>query len=187
METTETYLNLNSEQFSSWLNEFDSKYKKAENTLLTSEEKLSEKNNESESEEVDNSESEESEVEVKEEESDIFIKKNVTETPDFNTENSSSVNRFLRRKIIRKPEPISSENKETTIKKEAPQKSIEKKEFIYQMPKEKIFSLAEINKILPKKEYVKEEKYKEQVDNPKEENTKKLSGVALYKLISRRR
>lgn len=189
METTETYLNLNSEQFSSWLNEFDNKYKKAEKTLLTSEEKLSEKENESESEEIENnSESDESEVENKAEESDVFIKKDITETPDFNTENSSSVNRFLRRKVMMRPTPVSSEKKETSVKKEQPQKPIEKKEFIYQIPKEKILSLAEINKILPKKELVKEAKQSiDETNKAKDENTKKLSGVALYKLISRRR
>ena len=39
METTETYLNLNSEQFNSWVHEFENKYNKIEKNLLSEEKK----------------------------------------------------------------------------------------------------------------------------------------------------
>ena len=54
MDTTETYLNLGSEQFNSWINEFENKYNKIEKTNISykeeSEDEISEsEKNESES------------------------------------------------------------------------------------------------------------------------------------------
>ena len=110
METTETYLNLNSEQFNSLVHEFENKYNKIEKNLLSEEKKEEESDSEVSIESIKSEES------LKNEESDIFIKKQISEEPTFESQTNSSTNRrrFLGRKTIIRN---SSETNSTTEKK----------------------------------------------------------------------
>lgn len=197
METTETYLNLNSEQFNSWVHEFENKYNKIEKNLL-SEEKKEEEDSDSDV----SIESVKSEESLKNEESDIFIKKQISEEPTFESQTNSSTNRrrFLGRKtIIRNSSEIetnsTTENKkilksETITKSPAPKlknDKINNAEFVkpYQ---EKILSIKELNSVLPnlKKSNEDTNSYIKESKDQKDES-KKMGEVALYKFIAKRR
>lgn len=197
METTETYLNLNSEQFSSWLNEFDAKYKNVEKNLLTSEENMSEKDVKKNSvEEVESDSEQEIESESNNsdnKDSDIFIKKNISETPDFYSDNSSSRILLNRKILVKKPKADnnldSSERKSEIISESKNEKKYKEiKEIKVETIKEEIIlSLSELDNLIPKMDNkpIKENQKKDELN--KKDEGKKLSGVALYKLISRRK
>lgn len=200
---TESYLNLGSEQFNSWINEFDNKYTKIEKNFET----IS-KNSESEVA-IESSESED------EEDSSIFVKKNIPESnifenkeikePSFSseTENTVTPNRRLlfnrvRTKVstseseslISDSKPLRNENitKNENIVRNEPVKVVES------LPKEtfdEVISLTELNNMLPdynnKSSKPKEIINKNKPNVVKREDKKTLGDVALYKYIMNRR
>ena len=200
---TESYLNLGSEQFNSWINEFDNKYTKIEKNFETVS-----KNSESEVA-IESSESED------EDDSSIFVKKNIPESnifenkqikePSFSseTENTVTPNRRLlfnrvRTKIstseseslISDSKPLRNENvtKNENIVRNEPVKVVES---LTKETFDEVISLTELNNMLPD--------YNNKTSNPKEiinenkpnvvkkEDKKTLGDVALYKFIMNRR
>lgn len=198
METTETYLNLNSEQFNSWVHEFENKYNKIEKNLLSEEKK-----EEQESDSEVSIESIKSEESLKNEESDIFIKKQISEEPTFESQTNSSTNRrrFLGRKtIIRNSSEI--ETTSTTEKKKLTQSEIITKSpeakvkndkidnnKLVKPYQEKILSIKELNSVLPNlnKKNNNEINVNLKENNEQKDDTKKMGEVALYKFIAKRR
>ena len=200
---TESYLNLGSEQFNSWINEFDNKYTKIEKNFET----IS-KNSESEVA-VESSESED------EEDSSIFVKKNIPESnifenkeikePSFSseTENTITPNRRLLFNRVRtkistsESESLISDSKPIVNEKVIKNENIVRNEpvkVVDSIPKEtfdEVISLTELNNMLPD--------YNNKISNPKEiinekkpnvvkrEDKKTLGDVALYKYIMNRR
>ncbi len=194
METTETYLNLNSEQFNSWVHEFENKYNKIEKNLLSEEKKEDESDSEVSIESIKSEES------LKNEESDIFIKKQISEEPTFESQTNSSTNRrrFLGRKtIIRNSSETNSTTEkktltqsETITKSPAPKVKNDKTDNnkLVKPYQEKILSIKELNSVLPNLK-----KNNNQIDANIKENieqkdeSKKMGEVALYKFIAKRR
>ena len=197
METTETYLNLNSEQFNSWVHEFENKYNKIEKNLLSEEKK-----EEEESDSEVSIESIKSEESLKNEESDIFIKKQISEEPTFESQTNSSTNRrrFLGRKtIIRNSSEIetnSTTEKKLTqseVKTKRPEPKVKNDKIdnnkLVKPYQEKILSIKELNSVLPNlnKKNNNEINVNIKENNEQKEDTKKMGEVALYKFIAKRR
>ena len=189
-DNTDTYLNIHSDQFNSWVKEFEDKYKKVE-----------ESTNVNNIETFNNSDSEESEIEESEEiqyseqeSSNVFLPENVSE-------NSSSTRLLYRRNIprIRKSEsyvkaPVKNKKNLTLSESSSSEKksNYKEREIIVEKKGEDIISLKQLNSMIPnfnnrivKSKNIPENKETEVVNNTS--NRKKLGEQALYKFISNRR
>ena len=186
-DTTDTYLNLNSEQFNSWIKEYDNKYKK----VIESNQQYLTDNKSDEMESFDNIASEDS-IEIEEssdsesntvESSNVFIKKEpIKKITTENTSSSTRVKSLYRRgrTIIKRTSDISSEKKNSkkNSKKESrnissnnkkkltlTDSSSDRDKLVFSERKvvenqEDIISLSQLNSMIPKfnKKIQKEEK-----------------------------
>jgi len=204
---TETYLNLGSEQFNSWINEFDSKYNKIEKNLETNQTSESENEILEESSESEEEEASSIFISKKNIESEVYTNNSIPE-PNFsseteNTELNKRKRIFIRGRTItnssesEKVQSKSTESNNKNLHKEIPDnKNLHKEIPIINNENkinynnkeidEDIISLSELNNMLPD--------YNNKVKNveadqlkPKKEEKKSLGEVALYKYILNRR
>ena len=231
-DTTETYLNLDSDQFNSWIKDFDNKYEEVEKSNFNKNDNNAESNinnlilsesDQSVEIESDSSNESDSDSEINSN-SNIFMKNNIkTETANENTEssfinNTSSANKILmfsklktsikKKNLINdSPTNRSSTNRSSTNQriihiKEEPgnvrNKQLADHEFIPVNYTSNIFSLSQLNSMIPEsftesKNRINEKNINDEyintngtIANNNKYNTK-LGEVALYKLINRRR
>jgi len=241
-DTTETYLNLDSDQFNSWIKDFDNKYEEVEKSNFNKNDNNAESNinnlilsesDQSVEIESDSSNESDSDSEINSN-SNIFMKNNIkTETANENTEssfinNTSSANKILmfsklktsikKKNLINdSPTNRSSTNRSSTNRsstnrsstnqriihiKEEPgnvrNKQLADHEFIPVNYTSNIFSLSQLNSMIPEsftesKNRINEKNINDEyintngtIANNNKYNTK-LGEVALYKLINRRR
>jgi hypothetical protein len=250
-DTTETYLNLDSDQFNSWIKDFDNKYEQVEKSNFDNKDNQSESNinhlilSESEnSVEIESESESESDSEINSNSnsnSNIFIRNNIKESNTENTEssfinNTSSANKILMfnklKTNIKKP-IIQSPNNQITINiSEEPNRMPTRKqsnnsesnngrkqsnnsesnngrkqsnnsesnngrkqsnnsEYIEKPYSNNIFSLNQLNSMIPESFTETKNKVDKQPVNDNYVNTNKyhtqLGEAALYKFISRRR
>ena len=140
-DTTETYLNLDSDQFNSWIKDFDNKYEQVEKSNFNKKDNKSESNinnlilsDSEDSVEIESESDSESEINSN---SNIFIRNNTKESNTENTEssfinNTSSANKILMfnklKTNIKKTNTQSPSNKITINIKEEPNKDSTRKQ-----------------------------------------------------------
>ena len=163
---SESYLNINSDQFNSWIKEFENKYSKIEqkNEQLIND-SVTDTNNESE---ID---------------SQIFLKVNDTEESLSLTTDTS----FKKRSIFKRTKPIiksDTKKTETSYSRKIPVSVTTSEQRIIE---DKILSLKELNTILPKMNIKKSENILNNNNNIKLPERNKLGEHALYKFIQNRK
>ena len=197
-DTTETYLNLNSDQFNSWLKDFETKYEKAEENSNLNKNKLDEYNNCDSDTVYDNSdESIDSDDNSEEVSSNVFMQENKSNITNNNSSQSSKLiynrTRIRRRNNSDKNITLSeSSSSDTKFNKNKVMEVVNEKPNYIPLPvsKEEIYSLKQLNSMLPsenrnrKKNKVIE---KTEVDTDINVVQRKLGDQALYKFIMNRR
>ena len=157
MDTTETYLNLGSEQFNSWINEYENKYNKIEKTNInnsinsSSEKKI---NNDSDVEEYSDSEKNDSEsIFISNDKFNKIEKKEVKDNIDLT---DSTVTSSTGKRLLYNPRRPRLANKNSSfISGSSNLDSVNHKKEIYKSPEK--FSNDKIKKNVTKKFYSEEE------------------------------
>tara|TARA_E500000178_G_C16951581_1_gene721542 strand:+ start:337 stop:930 length:594 start_codon:yes stop_codon:yes gene_type:complete len=192
-DLTETYLNLNSDQFNSWIKDFEEKYKKIESSNFNNVETFTN------SEVVFENNSELLEEDSEEEESEsIFVKNQNDDTESSNKSKKLIFNKYKTSRISKSSEITTPDIKTKSSNKQKlnlSESSISEKNISSNLnlnKEEEIINLTTLNLMIPdkiensKSNHQDKDLFQQDFKKPKESKTK-LGDKALFKFISNRR
>tara|TARA_A100001015_G_scaffold229610_1_gene259680 strand:- start:4498 stop:5130 length:633 start_codon:yes stop_codon:yes gene_type:complete len=210
MDTTETYLNLGSEQFNSWVNEYENKYNAIEKKNISSINSLSSDERIDEySSPIRNQKEKEIDTEDENDSESIFIKRENAKFKNLNSdsENDISTNTQKKRLLYNPRVPVrknynSTENERITkvdsinsLRKSLSDdnnilEQIKNLKKITESKEDMILSLKELNQMLPNtKKNIKTQEVEKIIEENKvpDQSKTKIREKALYKFMMRRR
>lgn len=192
-DLTETYLNLNSDQFNSWIKDFEEKYKKIESSNFNNVETFTN------SEVVFENNSEILEEDSEEEESEsIFVKNQNDDTESSNKSKKLIFNKYRTSRISKSSEITTPNIKTKSSNKQKlnlSESSVSEKNISSNLDlnkEEEIINLTTLNLMIPdkiensKSNHQDKDLFQQDFKKPKESKTK-LGDKALFKFISNRR